>query len=384
MDTCDVVIVGGGPAGSSCAWALRNSGLDVLIVDRAAFPRNKLCAGWITPLILDELEFTRDDYPSHLVIQPITGFRLSAIGGPQTEIRGDQIVSYGIRRCEFDDFLLRRSEARLREATALTSVERTDSGWLINGEIRARMLVGAGGHFCPVGRYLGNKGSPAPVLAQEIEFQMDALQASQSKVDGELPELFFCRDMNGYGWVFRKGDYLNVGLGRTDSHEISRHVRDFIGYLHETRGVETPESGIAGHAYGLWEHTDRKILDDGVLLVGDAAGLAYPESGEGIRPAIESGLIAAHAILSAGGNYSTKNLSLYRELLNARLQRERSRMDSLVQELPHVLKAFAGRQLLRSRSFCQNVVVNRWFLRVAERNLDLGPQPVTYSDSITR
>ena len=93
------------------------------------------------------------------------------------------------------------------------------------------MLVGAGGHFCPVGRYLGNKGSPAPVLAQEIEFEMDAPQAARSKVEGEIPELFFCRDMLGYGWIFRKDNYLNVGLGRTDSHEISRHVKDFVGYL---------------------------------------------------------------------------------------------------------------------------------------------------------
>ncbi len=112
------------------------------------------------------------------------------------------------------------------------------------------------------------------------------------------------------------------------------------------------------------------------LLVGDAAGLAYPESGEGIRPAIESGLIAAHTILAAEGNYGVKSLSLYRELLNKRLQRERSRMDSLTQALPHVLKEFAGRQLLRNRSFCQNVVVNQWFLRVAEQRLDLGSQPV--------
>ncbi len=125
MDTCDVIIVGGGPAGSSCAWALRGSGLDVLVVDRAAFPRNKLCAGWITPLILDELEFHAGRLSSgRLVIQPITGFRLGAIGGPQVEIRGDQIVSYGIRRCEFDEFLLRRSGARLREGIALTSLER--------------------------------------------------------------------------------------------------------------------------------------------------------------------------------------------------------------------------------------------------------------------
>jgi geranylgeranyl reductase family protein len=378
MDTCDVVIVGGGPAGSSCAWALRNSGLDVLVVDRATFPRNKLCAGWITPLILDELAFTPADYPPALTIQPITGFRLSAIGGPQVEIRGDPVVSYGIRRCEFDEFLLRRSGARIREGISLTSIERNDGGWLINGDIRTRMLVGAGGHFCPVGRYLGNKGSPAPVLAQEIEFEMDAAQSSHSQVDGEIPELFFCRDMKGYGWVFRKGDYLNVGLGRTDSHEISRHVKGFVGYLRETRSVETPSTGIAGHAYGLWGRTERKILDDGVLLVGDAAGLAYPESGEGIRPAIESGLMAAHTILSAEGNYSATNLALYRQLLDSRLHREHSRLDALTQLLPNVLKEFAGRQLLRNRSFSRNVVVDQWFLRVAEQRLDLSPQPVKH------
>jgi geranylgeranyl reductase family protein len=376
MDACDVAIVGGGPAGSSCAWALRNSGLDVVVLDRAAFPRNKLCAGWITPLILDELEFAPADYPADRVLQPITGFRLSAIGGPQVEVRGDAVVSYGIRRCEFDEFLLRRSGARIREGVGIQSIERNADGWLINGELRAKMLVGAGGHFCPVGRYLGNKGSPAPVLAQEIEFEMEAPQISRSQIDGELPELFFCRDMMGYGWVFRKGNFLNVGLGRTDSHEISRHVKEFVTYLGETRGVETPVSGIAGHAYGLWGRSSRKILDDGVLLVGDAAGLAYPESGEGIRPAIESGLMAAHTILAAEGDYRLKKLAPYNTLISGRLRREHSRMETLTQRLPHVLKEFAGRQLLRNRSFCENVVVNHWFLRVAEQRLNLGPEPV--------
>ena len=102
MDTCDVLIVGGGPAGSSCAWALRDSGLDVLVLDRATFPRNKLCGGWITPLVLDELSIDPRDYAPGRILQPIYGLRLNAIGGPQVEVRGDQIVSYGIRRCEFD------------------------------------------------------------------------------------------------------------------------------------------------------------------------------------------------------------------------------------------------------------------------------------------
>ena len=376
MEACDVVIVGGGPAGSSCAWALRNSGLDVLVLDRAAFPRNKLCAGWITPLIFDELQFTPDDYPTDRTLQPIIGFRLSAIGGPQVEIREDRVLSYGIRRCEFDEFLLRRSGARIHEGVGLKSIERNDGTWLINGEIRTPMLVGAGGHFCPVARYLGNPASPAPVVAQEIEFEMDATQTHCSKIDGAVPELFFCRDMLGYGWVLRKGNYLNVGLGRTDTHEISRHVKEFVAFLGDTRGVETPADGIAGHAYGLYGRKPRKIFDDGVLLVGDAAGLAYPESGEGIRPAIEAGLIAAHAILVANGNYSPHNLSVYRDALKSRLHHEHSRFETLTQHLPHLLKEIAGRWLLRNHSFCQNVVMNQWFLRVAEQRLDLVPQPV--------
>jgi menaquinone-9 beta-reductase len=376
VDACDVVIIGGGPAGSSCAWALRDSGLDVLIVDRAAFPRSKLCGGWITPLVLDELEIAPDLYAPGRTLQPITGFRLSAIDGPQVDVRGTGIVSYGIRRCEFDEYLLRRSGARIREGVPLASIERSDGGWLINGEVRARILVGAGGHFCPVARYLCSKGSPAPVVAQEIEFEMDSTQAASSRVEGESPELFFCRDMLGYGWVFRKANYLNVGLGRTDSHQISRHVQDFVGYLAKTRAVEVPESGISGHAYGLFGHSQRTIAAAGVLLIGDAAGLAYPESGEGIRPAIESGLIAAHAILAAEGNYGAKQLSLYRELLNLRLQREHSRMETLSKLLPQAIKEFAGRQLLCSHSFCRNVVMDKWFLRVAEQRLALSPRPV--------
>jgi flavin-dependent dehydrogenase len=376
MDSCDVLIVGGGPAGASCAWGLRDSGLDVLVLDRATFPRNKLCGGWITPLVLDELAIDPQNYAPGHVLQPIYGLRLSAIEGPQVEVRHDHIVSYGIRRCEFDEYLLRRSGARIREGIAITSIESLSDGWLINGVVRARMLVGAGGHFCPVGRYLGNKGSPAPVLAQEVEFEMAPSQAGRSKISGELPELFFCRDLLGYGWVFRKDNYLNVGLGRTDAHEISRHMNEFVGYLRRTRSVVTPGDGIAGHAYGLFGISQRTSMGDGVLLVGDAAGLAYAESGEGIRPAVESGLIAAHAIRSAQGSYSTNKLSLYGKVLDSRLKRERGRLDAISKLLPHAIKELTGRALLRNRSFCRNVVMNQWFLRIAEQRLELGPRAV--------
>ena len=113
MDPCDVLIVGGGPAGSSCAWRLRGSGLDVAILDKAVFPRHKVCGGWITPAVLAELEIDPAEYGRGRVLQPITAFRTGSIGGPAIETLYGAPVSYGIRRCEFDDYLLRRSGARL-------------------------------------------------------------------------------------------------------------------------------------------------------------------------------------------------------------------------------------------------------------------------------
>ena len=62
MDRCDVLIVGGGPSGSACAWKLRRAGLDVVIMDRSRFPRDKACAGWITPPVLDDLQLDVDEY----------------------------------------------------------------------------------------------------------------------------------------------------------------------------------------------------------------------------------------------------------------------------------------------------------------------------------
>ena len=79
MDLCDVLIVGGGPAGSACAWALRHAGLDVLILDAATFPRDKVCAGWITPQVVTELRIDVEEYRRGRTFQPIMGFRTGII-----------------------------------------------------------------------------------------------------------------------------------------------------------------------------------------------------------------------------------------------------------------------------------------------------------------
>src|ERR1700740_1075361 len=102
MERCDVVVVGGGPAGSSCARALHDAGLDVIVLDRAVFPRDKVCAGWITPQVIDEVGLDCGDYKRGRPLQPITAFRTGVIGSSDVvDTRYDHPVSYGIRRCEF-------------------------------------------------------------------------------------------------------------------------------------------------------------------------------------------------------------------------------------------------------------------------------------------
>lgn len=113
LDKCDVLIVGGGPAGSTLAWSLRATGTEVVVMDKSQFPRNKVCAGWITPTVV---ELLRMDMAEHTRARAAADPRLSDQpdgGSGEVETRYDgRVVSYGIRRYEFDAYLLRRTAAR--------------------------------------------------------------------------------------------------------------------------------------------------------------------------------------------------------------------------------------------------------------------------------
>ena len=366
MDSFDVVIVGGGPAGSSCAWALRESGLNVAILDKQTFPRNKVCGGWITPQVLEELEIDPAEYGRGRILQPITGFRTGPIRGDAVETSYGRPVSYGIRRCEFDGYLLERCGARVFQGEPVQRLERSGGAWIINGHVRACMLVGAGGTFCPVARFLGAKvNGEALVRAQEAEFVMDRRQSSECSVREEIPELYFCSDMKGYAWCFRKQNVLNVGLGRLDRHSLTTHVTDFLRFLKQAGRLsfDLPAT-LLGHAYLLFGTAGRDVAGEGVLLAGDAAGVAYAQSGEGIRPAVESGLLAANVILTAQGTYTLERLERYRQLLAARLgAADRNPWSSLGRHLPAQLIPWLAKPLLRSGWFTREIVLNRWFLR---------------------
>lgn len=381
MDACECLIVGGGPAGSSCAWALAQGGLDVAILDKQAFPRDKVCGGWITPQVIEELQIHLSDYSRGRILQPISGFRLGCIGDRITETHFDEPVSYGIRRFEFDDYLVKRSGAALLEGVPFHTIERRGDGWIVNGEIRTRMVIGAGGHFCPVARHL-NPGLTGEVIvaAQEAEFEMTRAQRKSCAIQGEVPELYFCRDLRGYGWCFRKGHFLNVGFGRLDSHRLSGQVANFLAFLRQAKrlGFDLPAK-LLGHAYLLYRKTHRKFVGNRVLLIGDAAGLAYSQSGEGIRPAIESGLLAAKTVLAANGDYGSESLERYRSLLTERFGNQQDWSARIGAKLPPPLMSSLGRLLFATPWFSRRVVVDKWFLHSGEPALEAAPESVAVS-----
>jgi flavin-dependent dehydrogenase len=357
----DAIVVGGGPAGSTLAGALHGAGLDVVVLDQAVFPRHKVCAGWITPGVVDALSLDLQDYGRSRVLQPITRFRTGVLGGRVLETEYGHPVSYGILRCEFDAYLLRRSGAEVREGARVETIERAGGEWIVDGHTRAPLLAGAGGHFCPVARYLGARREHDPVVvAQEIELPLTPGQERGTAVRGDTPELYFCADLKGYGWAFRKGDRLNVGLGRLDREGLAAHVAAFRELLVTTRRVPSDlPARWKGHAYLLYEAQRPRIVDDGALLVGDAAGLAYAASGEGIRPAVESGRLAAETIVAARGRYGREDLEPYRRALASRFGSKERRF---APPIPAALAAAAGRRLFRSGWFAKRVVLDRWFL----------------------
>ncbi len=381
MKSYDVLIVGGGPAGSTLAYSLKNSGLKIGILDKQSFPRQKICAGWVTPEVMRVLNIDLEDYAQGRILQKISGFKISQLGQQQVEssYSGDP-VSYGIRRIEFDHYLLQRCGAELILQQAFKKMKKNADGWLVNEEYQAKLVIGAGGHYCPVARAIDSKGvSELAVVAQEAEFEMNAAQKQNCSIKEEIPELFFTPDLMGYGWVFRKGDYLNIGLGREDKSKLSGHVKEFCAYL--TAQGKIPGDITAkynGHAYLLYNHAVREMVADNVLLIGDAAGLAYPQSGEGIRPAIESAMLAADVIRSCENDYSKDKLQSYNDLMEQRFG-ERQPAPDLMERLPMFVKRIFASQLMKTHWFTKKIVTDKWFLQSHQT-----PMPAIDSDASGR
>lgn len=297
METFDAIVVGGGPAGSAAARPLIAAGMAVAVLDRQRFPRVKLCGGWLSPGVWNELGLSSHDYPGALWQWSRCHVQRA---GRRHSVEGS---GYFIRRYEFDAFLLERSGARVIEH-AVRSFERRAGVWVVDSLFAAPILVGAGGTHCPIARGAFEQPRTSLVAAQEHEFVAggEAVAAARVGLDGE-PELLLHEDWGGYSWNVPKGEWLNVGTGTSEPRQVRAAwaaARDFF-----LRAGHVPESAAAalgdarGHSYYLFDPAHLGACErEGVLIVGDALGLAHPLTAEGILPAVVSGRLAAQAVLS--------------------------------------------------------------------------------------
>ena len=303
--TVDAIVVGGGPAGSTCARALTAAGAHVALIDRARFPRVKLCAGWLSPRIWDVLDLAPRDYPGGLWEWHTCHVRY---GGLDHAIpcRG-----WFIRRYELDDFLLRRSGAELHLGVGVKQIERDGDGTWSIGELRSRVLIGAGGTNCPVARWLAPVRPSPPVGVQELELHTDAAAVTRTRIgdDGE-PELLLFDDAGGYGWNVPKSDWINVGCGTLDANDVRAAWANTHRYLraagHIPEEAEPALAHVKGHSYYRFDpaHLDWAAHVDvdgrgGAFLIGDALGLAHPVTAEGILPAAIAGRHLADALVAS-------------------------------------------------------------------------------------
>jgi len=302
----EVLIVGGGPAGSACARRLRQAGVDCLILDRYAFPRFKTCAGWVTPELIRDLEMDPAEYPHSFTT--FHSFKIS-FRGLNFTLRTKQ---HAIRRIEFDNWLLRRSGAPVKQH-AVKQIEHNGDGYLVDDTYFGKYLVGAGGTHCPVYRTFFQPAHPSArgtlIVAQEEEFAFPFK-------DDRCYLWFLENKLPGYAWYVPKANgYVNIGLGgaakalKRNGDTLKNQWNYLIQKLDALGLVQGHAFKPEGHAYYLRQRSSEARIDN-AYIVGDAASLATYDMGEGIHPAIQSGIMAAEAILN-GSDYSLRSIPKY-------------------------------------------------------------------------
>ena len=281
-------MVGAGPAGSTTAREAASRGASVILLDRATFPRDKPCGGGVTIRCANLLPFSIEP----VVEDVITGARLKIRGGREQVRDAEQPLTYMTQRRHLDAFLVEQAQAagaEFRDGEPVTEVrahpDRTYTVGTRSVEILTRVVIGADGANGVVGNRLGYEAAASAAVA---------LEGNHVYPDG-VPDrwkhrvaLHFGRYPGGYGWVFPKGDHVNVGVGGW-KHAMGPRLREHLDAFCRTYGFEMDRlEQLRGHHLPM-QRRGMVMAAQGSAVVGDAAGLVDPLSGEGIYAALASG-----------------------------------------------------------------------------------------------
>ncbi len=347
MKACDVAVVGAGPAGCSAAITLAQRGLQVALIDRAVFPRDKVCGDFLNPInwpVLQELNVAAD-----LLSVPhtrVSKFRMTVADGAEAVSvfpgQGERQFGLGLRRIHLDHLLVERAKRAgvdVYQGARLTAVRNQSPGWRLDmnlgGEfysIRPKVLVGADGRNSWVAQQLG-LASDSPKRSATVGFAIQLQNVPSVRDSVEIHQF-----AGGYAGLVRVDeDTVNLGfaigrslLGRSICFDTLRE-----NYLRRNQSLDQllsagePKSDLRS-AWPVY-FPPRRCFGDGFLLVGDAARVTEPVTGEGIYLALRSGQLAATTIAAAieEGNLSSVRLAAYDRACRAEFG-ARLRLNSLI------------------------------------------------------
>src|SRR5438067_4281085 len=274
----DVAVIGAGPAGSTAAYRLARAGARVLLLDKSRFPRDKPCGGGVTLRAARLLPFSIEP----VVEDVIERLECRLDYGPRFERRAQGPLAYMTQRRRLDHFLLERAAdvgAEVREGVKVADAR----------ELDAEIVIGADGCNGTSAKQLGLGAGIVHGVALEANFPHDARYAHTMVLEiASVP--------GGYGWIFPKGDHVNVGVGgwASEGPRLRTHLRrmcDAYGIdpvsATDTRGYRLPmRRGVAG------------LVRGDAAVIGDAARLVDPFSGDGMYEAFLSATLVADAVLA--------------------------------------------------------------------------------------